>query len=273
MTAKEPIPATNPNRDYALELVEIMRRLRAPDGCPWDREQTHESLKEYLAEEAAELFDAIDTNDVDEVREELGDILLQVVFHCQIAEEKGRFDFQDVARGICEKLVRRHPHVFGETSVDDADGVVRQWDAIKKDEKKGDTTRKSVISGVPRSLPALHRAHKIQRKAAKVGFDWPSVEGVIAKIEEELEEVREAVALGDDTHLAEEIGDLLFAVVNLSRYREQLAEDLLHNTIAKFERRFHHIEEQLERRGLAPENCTLDELDELWNQAKQGDGQ
>jgi tetrapyrrole methylase family protein/MazG family protein len=270
MSDKTP-SSSKDNQDYALELVEIMRRLRGEDGCPWDRKQTHESLKEYLAEEAAELFDAIDNDDFDEVREELGDILLQVVFHAQVADEAGRFDFQDVAQGICEKLIRRHPHVFGETSVDDADGVVRQWEAIKKDEKRGDDTRKSVISGVPRSLPALHRAHKIQRKAAKVGFDWPSIDGVIAKIEEELEEVREAVNTGSDEQLAEEIGDLLFAVVNLSRYRDRLAEDLLHSTIAKFEKRFHFIEERLDKQGTTPEACSLEQLDELWNQAKQGE--
>ncbi len=255
--------------DYVQELVAIMARLRGDDGCPWDREQDHESLKEFLAEEAAELFDAIDDQDDEGMREELGDVLLQVVFHAQIAAEQQRFDFQDVARAVCEKLVRRHPHVFADSDVDNADAVLKQWDAIKKTEKPDDEARKSALGGVPRSLPALHRAHKIQKKAAKVGFDWPSVDGVIAKIEEELAEVREAVAAGDEQHLADEIGDLLFAVVNLSRYRRHLAENLLHSTIAKFERRFAFVEEQLQKQGLAPEDTDLETMDEMWNEAKK----
>jgi tetrapyrrole methylase family protein/MazG family protein len=259
--------------DWVQELVHLMARLRAPGGCPWDREQTHASLKEYLTEESAELFDAIDDADDAGMVEELGDILLQIVFHCQIASEAGRFDLQDAARACCEKLVRRHPHVFGESRVDTAEGVLAQWQEIKrweagKKEEKG-AARPSVLSGVPRHLPALHRAHKMQKKAAHAGFDWPNVDGVIAKIEEELQEVKHAVATGDDTAVAAEIGDLLFAVVNLSRFRNRVAEELLHDTIRKFERRFHRIEELLAAQGKTPEQCSLAEMDALWDQAKQ----
>jgi tetrapyrrole methylase family protein / MazG family protein len=255
--------------DYVQELIAIMARLRGDDGCPWDREQNHDSLKEFLAEEAAELFDAIDDRDDEGMCEELGDVLLQVVFHAQIAAEEKRFNLQDIARTVCEKLVRRHPHVFADSDVDNPDAVLKQWDAIKKTEKPNDETRKSALGGVPRSLPALHRAHKIQKKAARVGFDWPSVDGVIAKIEEELAEVREAVADGDEKQLADEIGDLLFAVVNLSRYRKHLAENLLHSTIAKFERRFSFVENKLQAQGLTPEDTNLKTMDEIWNEAKK----
>ena len=252
--------------NWIHRLVEIMARLRAPDGCPWDREQTHATLKEYLAEESAELFDAIDEADDRGMVEELGDVLLQVVFHCQIAAEEGRFDIQDVARVCCEKLIRRHPHVFAESKVSDSEGVLRQWEAIKRTEKK---ERTSVLSGVPRSLPALHRAHKTQKKAAKVGFDWPDLDGVMAKIEEELDEVRQALALGNSDAVAGEIGDLLFSVVNLSRFHNRLAEELLHETVRKFENRFSRLEELLDEQDRRPEECTLDELDALWNQAKR----
>ena len=253
--------------DWLQRLADIMRTLRAPGGCPWDREQTHRSLKEFLAEEAAELYDAIDDGDDEEIREELGDILLQVVFHATIAEEEKRFDLQDVAKVCCEKLLRRHPHVFGENEVEDADGVVRQWDQIKKEEK-GDK-RPSVLSGVPRHLPALHRAHKMQHKAAKVGFDWPTVDGVMAKIEEELGEVKHALAAGDPDAVEEEIGDLLFAVVNLSRFQKRVAEELLHGTIRKFESRFQKMENVLAAQSLAMEDCTLEELEALWQESKR----
>ncbi|MDT8389591.1 MAG: nucleoside triphosphate pyrophosphohydrolase [Lentisphaeria bacterium] len=254
-------------KDWVQDLVAIMARLRGKNGCPWDIKQTHASLKEYLVEESAELFDAIDAEDDHNMAEELGDILLQVVFHSQIAAEDGRFNLQDCARLVCEKMIRRHPHVFGDSQVDTAEGVLTQWDQIKKEEKG--ESRKSVLSGVPRHLPALHRAQKTQHKAAKVGFDWPDISGVIAKIDEELEEVKEAVAAGDDTHVAEEIGDLLFAVVNLSRFQKKQAEELLHGTVKKFERRFSRLEELLAGQGKTPEDCALEEMDALWNQAKR----
>lgn len=253
-------------RDWVRELVDIMARLRGPGGCPWDREQTHASLKEFLVEESAEFLDAVDEGDDASMVEELGDVLLQVVFHCQIAREEGRFDFADAAREVCEKLIRRHPHVFAQSDVSDSAGVLRQWEQIKKVEKGAG--RKSALSGVPRHLPALHRAQKTQHKAAKVGFDWPDIGGVVAKIEEELAEVKEALVSGDGEHAAEEIGDLLFAVVNLSRFQKRHAEDLLHGTVRKFERRFGRVEELLAAQGKVPDQCTLEEMDLLWNQAK-----
>ncbi|MCF7855145.1 MAG: nucleoside triphosphate pyrophosphohydrolase [Candidatus Pacebacteria bacterium] len=258
-------PAPSPG--WITRLVEIMAQLRAPDGCPWDREQTHQTLKEFLMEEAAELFDAIDDEDEEGMVEELGDVLLQVVFHSQIASEEGRFNMQDVARVCCEKLIRRHPHVFGESEVNDAAGVLRQWETIKRSEKPN--RRPSAISGVPRHLPALHRAYKMQKKAAKVGFDWPSIEGVVAKIDEELQEVKHALATDDTAAASEEIGDLLFAVVNLSRFQQRVPEELLHDTVKKFETRFRRIEELLEKEHKTPTECTLGELNALWNQAKK----
>lgn len=258
-------------KDWVSELVRIMAVLRGPGGCPWDAEQTHASLKPYLAEEAAEVFDAVDDGDDDALADELGDVLLQVVFHCQIAQEKGRFTLQDAARRICEKLIRRHPHVFADAKADNPQAVLAQWERIKRAEPGNEARKRSAIEGVPRSLPALHRAHKMQKKAASVGFDWPAVEGVVAKIEEELAEVKAALARGDDDAVAAEIGDLLFAVVNLSRFRNRVAEELLHDTVKKFERRFRHIEESLAAKGLRPEECSLEELDALWNQAKEAE--
>ncbi|OPZ24931.1 MAG: Nucleoside triphosphate pyrophosphohydrolase [Lentisphaerae bacterium ADurb.BinA184] len=254
-------------KDWLRELVRIMARLREPGGCPWDREQTHATLKEYLSEESAELFDAIDDHDDPGMVEELGDLLLQIVFHCQIASEEGRFSLDDAARVCCEKLIRRHPHVFGDSEVSTAEGVLRQWERIKKDEKSA--SRPSALSGVPRHLPALHRAQKMQRKAARVGFDWPDADGVVAKIEEELGEVKAALRSGRPEELAGEIGDLLFAVVNLSRFENHQAEELLHRTVRKFERRFRRVEALLAERGRTPEESSLEEMDTLWDQAKR----
>ena len=255
-------------KDWVQELVNILARLRAPDGCPWDREQTHQTLKQWLIEEAGEFLDAIEDGDDPGMCEELGDVLLQVVFHAQIAREQGRFDLQDAARVCCEKMIRRHPHVFGTGTAKDADAVLVQWEKIKKEEKGTGGVRKSAVSGVPRHLPALHRAHKIQKKAAKVGFDWPDVTGVLDKIEEELREVRQALAAGDEVQVREEIGDLLFSVVNLSRFREHLAEELLNDTIRKFERRFWRMEELLAADNRPLEGCTINDLDGYWNRAK-----
>ncbi len=256
------------DKDWVQELVDIMARLRAPGGCPWDREQTHRSLKEYLAEESAELFDAIDDGDISGMAEELGDVLLQVIFHCQIAAESSQFDLQEVARTCCQKLIRRHPHVFADSVAETPAGVVQQWEKIKLTEKPA-AARQSLLSGVPRHLPALHRAYKMQKKASKAGFDWPSIEGVIAKIDEELAEVKEALAAGDDAAVGEEIGDLLFAVVNLGRFQNRVPEELLHDTIRKFERRFNLMEEQLLAQNRTAEASSLEELDQLWEQAKR----
>ncbi len=255
-------------QDQVTRLVEILARLRAPGGCPWDREQTHQSLKYYMVEETGEFLDAVDDNDPDAMADELGDLLLQIVFHCQIASEHKRFGLQDVARICCEKMVRRHPHVFADTHVQDADGVVDQWEQIKRAEK-GDRQPDSAVSSVPRHLPALHRAQKIQKRAAKVGFEWPTVDGALAKVDEELAELRDALHRNDDDAAAEETGDLLFAVVNLSRYRSHYAEDLLHGTVRKFEHRFRTMEALLARDGKQPEDCAIAELEAAWNAAKQ----
>jgi tetrapyrrole methylase family protein/MazG family protein len=262
----------NPKTDWLNEAVRLMARLRAKDGCPWDHQQTHVSLKRYLVEETAELLDAIDEGDDQALQDELGDVLLQVVFHAQIAAEDARFDVQDVARRLCEKLVRRHPHVFADQQIDHAEGVVTQWERIKDQERKdrqSQETTTSILQGVPKHLPALHRAYKVQKKAARVGFDWPDVEGVFSKIHEELAEVREAMASNDKAAVADEIGDLLFAVTNLSRFLGHFPEEALHGAVHKFESRFLRIEQWLREQGRTPDMCDLEELDALWERAKR----
>ena len=255
------------------ELRRTMARLRAPDGCPWDREQTHDTLKRYLVEEAGEFLEAVEEGDDANMAEELGDLLLQIVFHCQIASEQGRFNLQDAARLCCEKMIRRHPHVFAGSTAADADAVLRQWEVIKAGEKAGKAAggqpaATSALDGVPRHLPALHRAHKLQKKAAAVGFDWPDLVGVLAKVEEELREVREALAGGDEARVRDELGDLLFSVVNLSRFRGHLAEDLLDDAINKFRRRFTSLESRLAHAGRQPKECGIDELETHWQAVK-----
>ncbi len=243
-------------------LRQIVARLRGPDGCPWDREQTHESLKPHLLEESYELLEAIENRDDSELREELGDLLLQVVLHAQFAAEENRFDFDAIAETIAEKLVRRHPHVFGESRLPDSAAVLRQWDAIKRDEKKG---RRSALDGVPMALPALARAQKIQAKAARVGFDWESTEAVLPKIREELDELEQAPS----TEMkAEELGDLLFAVVNYARKNKLNAEDLLTRATSKFARRFAAMEALASERGQALAQLDSGKLDELWEEVK-----
>jgi MazG family protein len=241
-------------------LVTIMERLRAPDGCPWDAEQTHESLLPYLIEEAHEFIDAVEDGDDAEMSDELGDLLLQIVFHCQLAKEDDRFDLQDAARRCCEKMIRRHPHVFGDSDVSDADAVLKQWEAIKKAEKKGDE-RKSRLDGVPRGLPALARAEKLQRRAAKDGFDWPDVEGVFAKLDEEVCELRNTA-----DGVADELGDILFTAVNLCRHHGVDADAALRGANRKFERRFRHAEAAA---GCELRSLDAAALDTLWNQAKE----
>lgn len=250
-------------------LAGIMARLRGEEGCPWDREQTHQSLRPYLLEEAYEVLDALDQGDADKLREELGDLLLQVVFHAQIAAEAGSFDLALVARTIADKLVRRHPHVFGGLAVDGVAGVLANWEKIKGQEYAGERT--SVLSGVPAALPALMQAQKLQAKAAKVGFDWPDLPGVLAKVEEEWRELQEArLAPDNERHarLREELGDLLFAVVNVARFFDLDAEDALRQTSAKFQRRFRHVEEAAAARGRELCGMSLAEMDELWEEAK-----
>jgi tetrapyrrole methylase family protein/MazG family protein len=248
-------------------LMEIMRRLRAPGGCPWDAEQTHESLKRYLLEECYEVIEAIDTNDPALLKEELGDLMLQPVFHAAIAEETGGFTMDEVLDTICDKLVRRHPHVFGDQVVKSASEQVANWERIKKKEK-GDE-RKSALSGVPPHLPALLKAQKITEKAARVGFDWERVDQVFAKVLEELKEFEETMEARDQERMEAELGDLLFAIVNLGRFLALDPEEALRKTIDRFSRRFGHVEESLLAAGRHLQEASLEEMDRLWEEAKK----
>jgi MazG family protein len=244
-------------------LREIVAKLRAPDGCPWDREQTHATLKPHLLEECYELIDAIDDQDDEALLEELGDVLLQVVLHAQMASEEARFDFDQIADRIADKLVLRHPHVFGENKLPTSEAVLRQWDVIKRSEKQ---ERKSLIDGVPRTLPALAKAQKVQAKAARAGFDWPEAHDVLAKIREEISEIE---AANDTNELSEELGDLLFSVVNFARKRNLDAEGILQTATAKFAGRFRAMETLAAKKGIQVSTLSLPELDLLWEEAKQ----
>ena len=249
------------------KLVDIMKALRAPDGCPWDKVQTHKSLKKCSMEECAELMDAIEDDNDAGMCEELGDLLMQVVLHAVIAEERGAFTFDDVVNEISAKMIRRHPHVFGEEKVKDTSDVLKLWEAVKKEEHKND--RKSLMDGIPYHCPALLQAEKMQKKAAKVGFDWSSQEQIIEKIGEEFSEVKEAIAEGNDEHIDEELGDLMFTIVNLARFRKRAtAEELLQRASDKFQRRFQYLESALAAQGKSPVDVTPEELDILWNKAK-----
>ncbi|MFA7003036.1 MAG: nucleoside triphosphate pyrophosphohydrolase [Verrucomicrobiia bacterium] len=247
-------------------LLGIMARLRAPGGCPWDRQQTHESIKHNLIEEAYEVVDAIESRDDADLLEELGDLLLQVVFHAQMAREKKRFDFEDVARAIADKLVSRHPHVFGNRKLRTASQVLDQWHKLKHAEKKH--KRPSVTDGVPRHLPALMRAQDVQTKAARVGFDWSRTGEVLDKIEEEIRELRHELKRGDRRKTAEELGDLMFTLVNLARFQKFNAEDLLNQCTKKFTARFRKVEAALAARGKQPHESTLEEMEAEWQKAK-----
>lgn len=288
-----PRPApTNP--DPFRRLAEIMERLLAPDGCPWDKEQTHASIKPYLIEECYEVVEAIDDNDMDALREELGDIGLHVIFHAAMARRAGHFDLDQVYEGICEKLIRRHPHVFGDVEVSGTGEVLKNWEQIKKAEKEKKAAAKksakvgadamalddaagaaaaaapatSMLDGVPKALPALNRAHRIQEKAARAGFDWPDVGPVWKKVAEEVEELKEAAASGDARKMEDECGDLLFAVVNLARFLKVHPEEALQSTSNKFARRFRHIEKRAREMGRETSRMTLEEMDALWDEAK-----
>ncbi len=246
-------------------LREIVARLRAPDGCPWDIEQTHRSIRGALLEETYELIDAIDNDDDANLREELGDLLLHVVMHAQMAGERGAFAFDEVAAEICEKLVRRHPHVFGGQSAGDSDQVLKQWEQIKRAEK-GDRT--SVLDGLPRALPALMRAQNAQKKAARVGFDWAEASEVIAKVEEEIAELRGAMKNGDKAGVTEEMGDLFFSVVNLARKLGQDSEMALHAETVKCVARFRAVERAAAESGRRVEDCPAEDLNAYWDAEK-----
>ncbi|HXH04678.1 MAG TPA: nucleoside triphosphate pyrophosphohydrolase [Candidatus Competibacteraceae bacterium] len=250
------------------ELIELMTRLRDPEnGCPWDRAQTYRTIVPYTLEEAHEVAEAIEREDYAELKAELGDLLFQVVFYAQMAKEEGRFDFEAVARAITDKMIRRHPHVFGDRSYASLDEQKADWERIKQTEKGGEP--QSVLDGVPASLPALTRALKLQKKAARVGFDWGAAEPVLDKIEEEIRELRAEIAAGQTARAAAELGDLLFAVVNLARHLRADPEQALRDTNRKFERRFQRIEHWLAERGRTPEESTLEEMDALWERAKR----
>ncbi len=267
-SAPEPagLPAPLPERPVD-RLLAIMRRLRAPGGCPWDREQTLASLKKYLVEECYEELDAIDSGHPDKIREELGDVLLQVVFQSQICAEAGRFTFEDVAATIADKLIRRHPHVFGDVRVSGADDVLRNWDAIKREERAAEPAR-SVVDGVPKSMPALLKADQVQARAARIGFDWDETHQVIAKLDEEIAELKEALAGGRADRIRDEMGDVLFTVVNLGRFVDIDAEHALNQTTEKFMRRFRAVEARIHAGGRKVQDCTLAELDAIWDAVK-----
>ncbi|MEW6239524.1 MAG: nucleoside triphosphate pyrophosphohydrolase [Chloroflexota bacterium] len=245
---------------------EIVARLRAPDGCPWDREQTHQSLRTHLLEESYEALEAIDSDDPASMREEFGDLLLQVVLQAQIASEAGHFTMTDVVKGIYDKIVRRHPHVFGDVELKDVNGVLQNWEKLKEKERGKKKEDKGLLDGVPLSLPALTQSQEYQDRAARVGFDWPEIEGVLEKIAEEVEEVKRA---SDEKELASEIGDLLFALVNLARWKKVDAESVLRETNARFKRRFAFIEKGAREQGRNLSELSLDEMEFLWQQAKK----
>jgi len=251
------------------ELVAIMARLRGPGGCPWDREQSPSSIAPYLLEETYEVLEAIAEGEVARLREELGDLLLQVVFHAQMAAEAGQFTIADVLRGITEKLVRRHPHVFGAVEAKTANEVLARWEAIKQHEREVNGEEASALAGVPRTLPALLRAHRLQEKASRTGFDWPALAPVLAKVEEEWAELRGALAAGHPARAESEFGDLLFGLVNLSRFVGVNPEMALTGATERFIRRFHYIEAALAERGKRPRDSTIEEMDLLWEEAKR----
>ena len=252
------------------ELVRVMKRLRAPEGCPWDREQTHSSLKPYMLEEVYEALEAIDSEDDSELCKEAGDVLLQVVFHAQIAEEEDRFTIEDVAGAIVEKLVRRHPHVFADAEVDNTEHVIANWEEIKKQERRdAGQQHPSHLDGIPKSLPALMRAQRMQARAARQGFDWREVGGALDKVEEEFAELRRENEAGSTDTVEDELGDLLFSLVNVSRFLHVDPEQALQRAIAKFEKRFRSVESALGEREQSMRDSTLEELDALWDDAKK----
>jgi MazG family protein len=265
--APRPVPALPLQDGRTLDrLVALMRRLLAPGGCPWDREQTFDTLRKYVLEEACEVIDAIESKDMGHLREELGDLLLQIVFQSELARSQASFGIDDVVAGIVEKLVHRHPHVFGDATAENATEVLQNWERIQAAEKSG----RRVLEGVPRSLPALTRAQRIGEKVSRVGFDWSDRHGSRAKVAEEMGELDEAIAAGDKNAVESELGDVLFALVNLARHLEIDAEGALRRTVDKFTRRFAHVEDRVRAAhgGWSGQNLPLETLDGYWNEAK-----
>ena len=259
------------NSDSMQQLLDIMAQLRNPDGgCPWDLKQDFRSILPHTLEEAYEVADAIESDDRVQLRDELGDLLFQVVFYCQLAREEGSFEFADVAQTMADKLIRRHPHVFGELAGEtamDADKVLERWESIKQDERDA-KQQHSVLDDVPNALPAMQRSAKLQKRAANVGFDWPDAAPVLANMAEELEEFQQALASGDKTHSIEELGDLMFSCVNMARHLKQDPEQVMRAANAKFERRFRFLETQFIEAGEQLENVSLERMDAGWNEAK-----
>jgi MazG family protein len=254
------------NYDFSA-LVALMAKLRGPDGCPWDRKQTTSSLKPFLIEECYEVIDALDEDDPVKVKEELGDLLFQIIFHAQIAEERGRFTIHDVIASNVEKMIRRHPHVFGDAQLSTDKEVLANWEEIKKKEK-GHKERTSVLEGVPRHLPSLLRAHSLQERAARVGFDWTRIEEALPKLDEEMAEFKESLKKEDPAGIEEELGDIFFMLVNISRFLGVNPEDALRKTISKFIRRFRYIEEHAADSGRSLGDMGLDEMERLWQESK-----
>lgn len=251
------------------KLVDIVRTLRAPNGCPWDRKQTLYSLKDALLEETCELIDALDNKDIENIKEELGDVLLHVVFHSQTASEDGLFNIEDVARGINEKLIRRHPHVFKNEHYETAEQVKERWDEIKKEENKDKTAPESVLDKVPKSLPSLMQAEKLQKKASKYGFDWDNPEQVFEKLQEELNELHDAYKEKDKEHISEELGDVIFVLSRLASHLDISADESLRKVNNKFRRRFGFIEKALKETGKTLETSSVAEMEEKWQEAKR----
>lgn len=247
------------------KLIEIMAALRGEKGCPWDKEQTRESLKPFLVEETYEVLEAIDEGDPEKIKEELGDLLFQIIFHSQIAREQNEFDVHDVIDKISRKMLGRHPHVFGDASYETSEEVLKQWEERKREEGKA---RESILEGIPKELPSLIRAHRVQSRAARVGFDWERIEDVLKKLDEELGEFREAMARKNQGEIEDELGDIFFALVNVSRFVGVHPEDALRKTISKFISRFRYIEMKAAESGKRLSEMTLQEMDALWDEAK-----
>jgi MazG family protein len=257
--------AASPTAAVFDEFAAIIARLRAPNGCPWDREQTFESLKRFMIEEAYEAVEAVDTGQRAKLCDELGDVLFQVVINSQLATEEGSFTIRDVIANVTEKLIRRHPHVFGDVAVADSAEVLRNWEQIKRQERP---ERTSVLDGVPRDLPALMKAMEVSKRVVRVGFEWPTLEEVFAKLEEEIAELRAALPTGDHDAIAGEIGDLLFTTVNIARFLKVDPEDALRTMVARFTDRFRHVEQLAAQGGKPLTEMSIDELDALWEAAK-----
>ena len=259
------VPALGEGTSFE-SFAEIVAHLRAPDGCPWDKEQTHESLRKHLLEESYEAIHAIDAGDFADMREEFGDLLLQIVLNAQIANEEKQFNINQVVHGIYSKIIRRHPHVFGDVELNDVDGVLANWEKLKEKERKDKKQEKGLLDGVPIAIPALEQAQEYQDRAARVGFDWPEIEGVLEKVREEIEEIKHAET---DFELASEIGDLFFALVNVARWKHVDAESALRGTNMKFRKRFAYVEQGAKKQNRNLSDLTLEEMDALWNEAKK----